>query len=125
MTTDYEIKGGSPAELREVAQRLRSMDLCAAHTPREHFETLTRAAYFLEAVALRAERACPPQTGTAPPLLPDTFVERAIRMALAQPEFKLEGDTVVGLSAFEAAFIREKYTERNRVSPPQPEIPQT
>lgn len=38
-------------ELREVAQRLRRMDLCGAHTPRAHFVTLGRAASLLEAAA--------------------------------------------------------------------------
>lgn len=85
-------------------------------TPDSGDETLRHVGYNLSLADVRviaAALACSPQTGTAP-LLPDTFVERAIRVALALPEFKLEGDTVVGLSGFEASFIRDKYAERNR-----------
>lgn len=45
------------------------------------------------------------------PILPDTFIERAVAVATSQADPK---DAVVGLTASEASFIRRKFMERNR-----------
>lgn len=49
-------------------------------------------------------------TARAEALVPDTFVERTIRVACSAEN---GNDTHVGLTAFEAMFIRQKYVERN------------
>lgn len=91
-----------------------SASWCSVHdSPRARFECV-HCFDELAAIALRGGAAQPPPSA---PSLPDTFVERAIQMALIMNE----SDKMVRLSAFEASYIRQKYAERNSSGVPREE----
>ena len=88
---------------------------CGAYASQGHNRPCARFDAFNAAEAeLRAVRGVPAASVASErqSWLPDSFIERAYRMALAQDEFKLPGDTVVGLSAFEASSIRQRVATR-------------
>jgi len=75
--------------------------------PRAHAPDCSAVVFAPGAKGQGWEPACDCGATSAPDgLLPDTFIERAVQVALAQAE--PNDDTAVMLSAFEASFIRRR-----------------
>jgi len=87
----------------------------------DHFATLReyiagesvdpRMAHAAVAALEQAVRGVVPAPPPEPAILPDTFAERAVQIALAMKGYPSRN--VVVLTEFEASFIRQKYAERN------------